>query len=1020
MTVGPNSTNGAPTVAERLASARPRDDGVERQRLRAELGARLLAEPLRPPQVGRYVVLRRIGAGAMGVVYSAYDPELDRNLALKLLSNVSDPTDGDRLRREAQALGKLSHPNIVAVYDVGVLDDQVWIAMELVQGQTLRAWIAERPPWPRVLAALLDAGRGLAEAHAAGLVHRDLKPDNIMIGVDGRSRVMDFGLARPLHQSPPTVDRPEPSSRGSTETTAVAGTPAYMADELVRGQPADAHSDQFAYCVTLWEALFGEHPFRPPRDSSGPQTEGSGSDRSTSAIDRLRADVRSGRVRAPGSGTRVPRWLRNAVQRGLAPTASQRWPDLASLLNALEQGRARNRRKRWLVAAGATALALAGLGAAKLHHDHRTREGCQQDGEVVHEFWNDARRHQLDAGLRATGLAHAQRTHAMVSEVLDEYAEDWRSARVESCLDHEVRGVSSPQRLQRSRWCLDDRRFRFEAVVQTLTHASKEVANKAFSKTANLPDLERCTNPSALAQLPAVPPDRRPQIRELRIRAAELTAGSEAGEYASGLSRVRALVDDATAIGWPPLIARAHLIESRYLRSTADHDPAIAAAQAAYFEALRVPAWDTAADAAIMLVGIHSERRDHDAGQLWGRHAQVALEHTADPQGPRAAVLSNNLGTLSKSQGAYAEARARYEQALKIRVRLFSEGHPATTAALSNLATVDYATGDYPASKARLERVVAIRERTLGPNHPDLAAALGNLAVVLAATRHDVAARAAQERALRINESVFGPEHPDVARTLGNLAISYNDSGDHARALELHERALAIRTRKLGPEHPDVATTLDNLGKVHEKLGDLDRAIETRRQALAIREASLGAEHPEVADSLNNLGVMLIRTDQAAKARPVLERALAIRESALGRDHPDVAVVLVNLAALEDDVKLAIPLYRRTLQIREASLEPHDPLVARSLANLALALELDDPGAPRLAELERAVKIYDRHRGVQPREAAARFGLARALRTTGGDADRARTLAEQALAAYREVEDQEEIERIRDWLALQR
>ncbi len=223
--------------------------------------------------VGRYVILDRIGAGGMGVVYAAYDPELDRRVALKLLRTDRFAAPGHlRLLREAKALARLTHPNVVAVHDAGTFGDQVFVAMELVEGETLRQWLeAGARSWREVLDRLLAAGRGLAAAHAAGLVHRDFKPENVLLGRDGRVRVVDFGLAKALAdaaEEPAAPDSGGELASPLTEWGAVLGTPAYMAPEQIRGIAADARSDQFSFCVALYEALYGERPFgKGPRET---------------------------------------------------------------------------------------------------------------------------------------------------------------------------------------------------------------------------------------------------------------------------------------------------------------------------------------------------------------------------------------------------------------------------------------------------------------------------------------------------------------------------------------------------------------------------------------------------------------------------------------------------------------------------------------------------------------------------------------------------------------------------------
>ena len=226
--------------------------------------------------VGRYIVLDRLGSGGMGVVFSAFDPELDRKVAVKVL-NAGDRRKKKagrvRLLREAQALAKLNHPNTIAVYDVGTLGESVFLAMEFIAGKTLRGWVADKRDrgeldWRAVLDVFMQAGRGLAAAHAAGIVHRDFKPENVMVDLDGRARVLDFGLARPARDTTSSADREDPEhSSGTfevrlTATGAVMGTPYYMAPEQHRGDAVDERADQFSFCVALWEALFGGRPFR--------------------------------------------------------------------------------------------------------------------------------------------------------------------------------------------------------------------------------------------------------------------------------------------------------------------------------------------------------------------------------------------------------------------------------------------------------------------------------------------------------------------------------------------------------------------------------------------------------------------------------------------------------------------------------------------------------------------------------------------------------------------------------------
>ncbi len=280
------------------------------------------AAPLPPaPRLGRYVIVRHLGSGGMGSVYVAYDEELDRRVAIKLLHDTDDDAHARaRMLREAQALARLSHPNVVQIHDIGELGGRIFMAMEFVEGTTLRAWRDEhRPGLDMIREKYLEAGRGLAAAHAAGLAHRDFKADNVVLGEDGRVRVLDFGLARvdrPGSVLPVQADIPAPAAE-LTRVGALVGTPAYMSPEQFRGRTADARSDQFSFCAALFEAFYGVRPF------------------AGDTIEALDLAVTHGTVRPPPPGVEVSPRIHRALLRGLARDPADRWPSLDDLLAVL-------------------------------------------------------------------------------------------------------------------------------------------------------------------------------------------------------------------------------------------------------------------------------------------------------------------------------------------------------------------------------------------------------------------------------------------------------------------------------------------------------------------------------------------------------------------------------------------------------------------------------------------------------------------------------------------------------------
>jgi predicted Ser/Thr protein kinase len=361
--------DGTPTADDPLRRASPPVDDVERRRARAAIESKLFSGPPQPVRVGRYRVLGRIGSGGMGVVYRAHDPELARDVAVK----VVNPETGAgheharaRLVREARAMARLAHPNVIHVYDVGTVEDGVFIAMELVEGSSLAAWLQAEPrPWRQILEMFVHAGRGLAAAHAAGVIHRDFKPHNVLVGTDGRVRVGDFGLAggdaagptgphepvtEPIERAqeePAALDRASISG-ALTRTGMLLGTPKYMPPEQESGAPASARSDQFSFCVALYEALYGRPPY------------------AGDSVSVYRHHVRHGDVLPPPEGSRVRAWVHAEIVRGLSVDPAERHPGMDALLDrlddALEDPRALQRRRRRLRLTGIGAIA-AGVSA---------------------------------------------------------------------------------------------------------------------------------------------------------------------------------------------------------------------------------------------------------------------------------------------------------------------------------------------------------------------------------------------------------------------------------------------------------------------------------------------------------------------------------------------------------------------------------------------------------------------------------------------------------------------------------
>ena len=395
----------APLADDALRGAAPAADDDAAARARAAIASQLFGDAPAPAStraLGRYRIEAQIGAGGMGVVYRAHDPELDRRVAVKILhAGAAEGSRGrQRMIREARAMARVAHPNVIHVYDVGAVDDEVFVAMELVDGVSLARWLgAAARPFAAILERFLAAGEGLAAAHRAGLVHRDFKPENVLCGADGRVRVLDFGLARAAEGG---SRGGESSGEGSgstsegevasptdgaliglgdlgaslTRTGAILGTPRYMAPEQCLGRPTDARSDQFSFCVALYEAAYKVPPF------------------GGRSVHEYLDEVVAGAVRAPPAGSGAPEWLWPVLQRGLSREPGDRFPAMAELLAALagpaavSAGAPRPERSRggwlgWLAVGGAAAglalwLAVRGGQVDAVREDGVAVEGAVQ------------------------------------------------------------------------------------------------------------------------------------------------------------------------------------------------------------------------------------------------------------------------------------------------------------------------------------------------------------------------------------------------------------------------------------------------------------------------------------------------------------------------------------------------------------------------------------------------------------------------------------------------------------------
>jgi len=869
---------------------------------------------------GRYSILSELGEGGMGTVYLAHDRMLDREVALKVHRAGSG---NDRLHREAIAMAKLAHPNVVTVFEIGSVDDRLYVAMEYVRGQTLRGWLmAGERSWREIVQMLVLAGQGLAAAHAAGLVHRDFKPENVLVGDDGRPRVSDFGLARvgsAARSSRPLAASP---TGPLTMTGALMGTPAYMAPEQIDGDAVDARCDQFAFCVVAWECLFGERPF------------------AGATLIAVHEAIAKHEVQEPKRGDVPPR-VREVIERGLAMDPAQRYADMQALLTALRTAAApRTKRRRLIAAAVAGAVLLAGsVGIAARSSD--SGPTCATGEKRLAGVWDAARKRAVTDAIIATKTSYARSVALHVVRDLDNYTNAWSAMYLEACEATNVRGEQSYVLLDRRMECLDRRRVQLNAIVDVLAHADASVVEKATRAVRALPTLDGCADRDAL--LAAIPPPdnqtTRKRVEELRREIAAVEALRGAGKYKEGLARAKPLAEAARNLGYRPLIAEAvyslgllqdSLGDSRTAEVT--FYEAVHAAEAARDLDTSAQIWSTL----VNTVGYRLDRAD-EAERLLDKMADAAVERAGRParlEWRRVRSLAN----VRVKQGRYDEARELFSRAAALAAQVHGPDDPFVIrlheAEGQQLETL----GHFDEALKRYENALHSLERVQGADHPDLANTYENIGVVKGRMGHHEEALAALDKARAIAEHAYGPEHPSVAEIISETGLAYIEHEDAEHALPLLRRAAEIAEKVEGPEHTH---TLDYLGQVAialKRLGKVDEAFHLLERVSKLEENVRGPEHPRLAATLQNLGGLAFVRHQPAQALALHERALHVFEKVYGAKSERVISALLAKSSALRELGRAAEAAAAAQQAMTAIGDRDSPLRAHAYYILARAL----------------------------------------------------------------------------------
>jgi tetratricopeptide (TPR) repeat protein len=777
-------------------------------------------EPEIAGYLGRYVLLARLGAGGMGVVYAAYDPELDRRVAVKVLRRARA---GELLRDEARAIARLAHPNVIAVHDVGEADGEVFVAMEHVEGVTVREWLRTPRSPLEILDVFAQAGRGLAAAHGVGLVHRDVKPSNIILGADGRARVLDFGLAR--------------SDRGDGEPE-VAGTPAYMAPEQKRGEAVDGRADQYAFCVALAEALGGQ-----------------------------------------AVSDRVSR----ALKRGRSERAADRYPSMEALLAELAPSPVRV--WRWAIAMLIVVAAL-GVALVLVARD-RSVDACARAGEPIAAVWGPSHQSALRAAFGATALPFAPATAASTIDQLDAWATRWRAQADATCRATMIDRVQPVAVHTLRQSCLDQLVVQLRSVVALALTPDAEVIARAGALAASLPSPERCADIAALGALPPLPPaeSARADIDAMRAELAVHEAALLAGRARDARPAILALRDRAAKAGYGPLHARAELLVGRLEVAAAHYAEGIAALHTAARTATAARDLETLAAAWIELTqALGNDLRTYDEAELFAGYAEALVAQLPD-RDAHALQLAMARCNRNVTAAQAAEIAAQCTAAIAFAERAVPPRRDVANAARIRLGHFQRLQAKPAEALATIRAAITEAVAIHGPQHPNVALGHYALGIALIAQDDFAAGIAALQTSLAIREVAFPGGNVQVAESLIGLGDALGASGKHPDAVAALERGLAMLEAVRQSESAHAVNAHILIGMSLEELQRIDDAVAHYVRAADIADRSLQHRENLVAMGLRSAARLEASRDRIAESVPYLERAVRVLERGKAAPH---------------------------------------------------------------------------------------------------------------------------------------
>lgn len=879
--------------------------------------------------IGNIRIVERLGKGGMGEVYVGYDEKLDRKVAVKIIGwrHRLQPEARQRFIREARLLSRLEHPNICRIYEFIEGEDHDTLVLELISGRPLTQAGLEASVKGRLRIAE-DIAQALTFAHSRQVVHRDLKPDNIMITDDGRVKILDFGLARladeasgeadaesglretpqvTLAPSDPTmVSGPsgiEVDGKFHTVLGTIIGTPMFMSPEQARGEPVTTASDMYSFGLLLQWLMTGETPF--PKDSAktnliflamNGETEAvRGVDAGmTALINALKSVDPTGRPIAPDVLTRI-RYIRNKPLRRMKRAV------LAAFIAVLLSG---------------TVLATVGFVRAR-----REAENARQTLELIQEFLSSVDPREKGKDLKVLDLL---RTFMPRLEQLDDRPNIQASLLLTYANTYNGLGL-----YEESHQCAE-RAYRLRKDLFGEAHPATLDALRSLASACL--SLGRYDEAETLST----------QCLELRRRAL--------GEN-----------------------HRDTIISQSDLANVFHEKGQFQDAERHYAQCLEKLEENPEQDPVVLLGVTHnlgsvllSQGKFAEAEKRF-RACLERREEVLGPEHPDTLATSHNLAVCLYNQGKFAEAEDLFRRSMEARVRLLGADHPTTIGALLNLGNCLWSQGKV----AQAERMFreGLERSKLGEEHPSTLRLRNNLAIALHVQGKIEEALEAYRHGLDVGMRVLGPDHPLTIGNLNNIGNALSDLGRIEEAEPYYRRCLAVQERVLGPDHNDTLGTRFNLAELERTRGNLAQAEVEFRRLLEDRTRVLGAEHPDTLTSLKALGGVLVEQNRFAEAEPLYRQCLTMRREVLGADHPDTLLVANELAdCLVNQgrhLEEAETLMRETLERELQTVGENSNLTAATLDILADVLDL--LGRPEEAQTtrNRAQEIL-RSRNVEP------------------------------------------------------